>query len=265
MEDLKNQVNKFKGLLGTDKQWEQAHQQWTTTTSEALKNIQAILNTQSDFVNQTLLQDNTSSLNLFRKQTTEKCLPDVEVITSKIWSQRIETLFDDLIQLTENHLQIQQLPDRPFKNRLENWRAELQQTFNTTLDTAVTTAVAKPGNALQRTSWKLMRWLSGLLPLAAAGWVVTHVVQQFYSGTQGAEEFLGSNFAVHSVLLIGLSWLMPWLIKRQLQPSVMAAARKGLKTGIQQTIKTLATQLEDIWTLTREEQQKLISLLKAPN
>lgn len=261
MDDLKSQISKFKIILGTDKQWEQAHKQWTATTSETMNNIQAILNTQSDFLNQTLLQDSASSLNLFRKQPAEKNLPNVEIISSKLWSHRVETLFKDLTRQVENQLQ-QQLPARPFKNRLENWRGELQPTFNTTLDTTLTTAIAKPGNALQRASWKLMRWSSGLLPLAAAGWVVTHVVQRFYSGTQGVEEFLGSNFAVHSALLIGLSWLIPWLIKRQLQPSVTAAARKGIKTGIQQTIKTLATQLENIWNSTREEQQKLIKFLE---
>ena len=262
MDDLKNQVNHFKDLLGTNKKWEQAHTQWTNSINEILNNIQAILNTQSDFVNQTLLQDSASSLNLFRKQATEKSFPDVEAITAKLWSHRVETMFEDLIQSVEINLQNQQLPARPFKDRLEKWRGELRQIFSTTLDTALTTAIAKPGNTLQRASWKLMRWLSGLLPLAAAGWVVTHVVQRFYAGTQGVEEFLGSNFAVHSALMIGLSWLIPWLIKRQLQPSVMAAARKGIKTGIQQTIKTLRAQLENIWDSTREEQQNFIKLLE---
>ncbi|HID83002.1 MAG TPA: hypothetical protein EYH06_10250 [Chromatiales bacterium] len=265
LDDLKNQINQYKKILGTEKQWEQAHKQWTVTTSETLNSIQTILNTQSDFVNQTLLQDSTTSFNLFRKQATEKNLPGVEKISSKLWSHRIETLFEDLTHQIENQLQSQHLPARPFGTRLENWRGKLQNTFNATLDTALTTAIAKPGNTLQRASWKLMRWLSGLLPLAAAGWVITHVVQRFYTSTQGTEEFLGSNFAVHSALLIGLSWFIPWLIKRQLQPSVIAAARKGIKSGIQQTIKTLATQLENIWDSTREEQQKLITLLEDRN
>ena len=107
-----------------------------------------------------------------------------------------------------------------------------------------------------------MTWLSGLLPLAAAIWVVVHVVQRFHSGTQGVQEFLGSDFAVHSLLMIGLGWFIPWLTQRQLQPSIIAAARTGLKNGIQQYVKDLSKQLNNVWATVLEQQQKLLSPLE---
>jgi len=262
MDDLSRQTDRFRKLLGTDEQWKHARTKWTTATQETLKKIQVILNTQTDFVDQTLLADKTSSLNLFRRKTAENSLSGIEDISSNLWSQRVETLFKDLTQSTENSLRSQTLPARPFKQELKHWQNNLQATFNATLDTTLTEAIAKPGSGLQRISWKLMRWLTGLLPAATAAWVITHVVQRYYAGTQGVDEFLGMNFAVHSALMIGLSWLIPWLIQRQLQPSVITAAHKGLKTGIQQFKNTLAKQLENVWSSAIEEQQKLINFLE---
>ena len=54
-----------------------------------------------------------------------------------------------------------------------------------------------------------MSSLSWILPLTAAGWAVFYVVVRYYAGTQGEQEFLGANFAIHTALLILLTWLIP--------------------------------------------------------
>jgi hypothetical protein len=43
---------------------------------------------------------------------------------------------------------------------------------------------------------------------------------------------LGVDFAVHSVLLVGLSWLAPYFIQKKIQPSLQKTALQGLKKGL---------------------------------
>ena len=44
--------------------------------------------------------------------------------------------------------------------------------------------------------------------------------------------YLGVDFAIHSSLLIALSWLMPFFIVKKMQPSLKKSAFKGLNKGL---------------------------------
>ena len=44
--------------------------------------------------------------------------------------------------------------------------------------------------------------------------------------------YLGVDFAVHSSLLIAMTWLIPYFILKKLQPSLQKSALKGLNKGL---------------------------------
>jgi hypothetical protein len=79
---------------------------------------------------------------------------------------------------------------------------------------------------------RLLNWLTWLLPLLASVWAIVHLVTGFYGGTRYGEAFLGIDFAVHALLLILLSWLIPWLLSRRLEPTPAASAGRALKQAI---------------------------------
>lgn len=92
-------------------------------------------------------------------------------------------------------------------------------------------ALASPGPAWQRGLCRLLGTLRMALPAAAAAWAGYHVISRFHAGTLGEADFLGLDFAVHSALLIGGAWLLPYLLHRLLEPSPRKAARSGLARG----------------------------------
>lgn len=93
-------------------------------------------------------------------------------------------------------------------------------------------ALANPGNLFQRVALRISGGLAVLLPLAAIGWVSYHVVKGFYESAMQHLDWLGTDFAIHSGLLIGLSWLLPFFVYRKLKPSAERTAIKGLRAGI---------------------------------
>jgi hypothetical protein len=97
-------------------------------------------------------------------------------------------------------------------------------------------ALALPGNALQRTAMRIAGILSVLLPSLALAWASYQVVLGYYESATHHLDYLGTDFAIHTLLLIGLAWLAPWFIYTRLRPSVEASALKGLRTGIRQAL-----------------------------
>jgi len=73
---------------------------------------------------------------------------------------------------------------------------------------------------------------------------------------------LGVDFAVHSGLLIGLAWLIPWFLQRKLRPSLASAAGCGLHQGIHSGIEELNSSLQTLWSNTNTEHGALLEELK---
>jgi len=108
---------------------------------------------------------------------------------------------------------------------------------------SVRASLAKPGNAVQRGVYAACDWLLFALPLAAALWTGWYVVSGFIDGASGAGDFVASGFAMNAVLLIVLAAVLPWLLRRLVQPSPRKAAMLGVRRG-------LDTVLADIEQLT---------------
>ncbi|WP_305907595.1 GTPase [Methylomarinum sp. Ch1-1] len=175
--------------------------------------------------------------------------PDIKLWDD--WAQsRLNDLLDDVI-VKASQLQ---LPVKPLKQSLLPLRENADKIISTQTELACRQALIRPGNALQRFFIKLMRVSEFLLPLTAMGLVGYKVVTGFYqSALTGNHPYLGTNFAIHSVLLVVLSWLVPYFLHKKMQPSLEKAAIAGLRKGLEAAFVQIETQIKQ--ALENEQQQ----------
>jgi len=115
----------------------------------------------------------------------------------------------------------------------------------------------KPGNGLQRFLIKLTAICEALLPIGAMAVVGFQVFTEYYRSTAEAKAYLGVDFAVHSVLLIALSWLIPFFLHKKIQPSLEKAASKGLQKGLQQALAAIHAEINQIIQSERRRNDEL--------
>lgn len=259
--DFENQVAQIHQAIGSKKLWNTYQTQWKNTVQEQLFKLEKCLETQVNIINQTLLLKTTEQ-RLFSKKQNSQLLPPVQTLIDALRTTQSDRLMNDIGIELQNSLRQANIPDRPFQTQLNDFTTVAHQKLNEAIETQIALALAKPGTQLQRVLYKLTGWLSALLPFAASSWVVYHVVIGFYSGTQGDNIFLGVDFAVHSGLLIGLAWLIPWFLQRKLHPSLTSAAERGLHQGIRSGIEELHGSLQALWDNISAEHEILIEELK---
>ena len=156
------------------------------------------------------------------------------------WSQgRVQDAVGQLV-VEAGH---QGLPVLPLRAALASWPQEAGKQVLSRGQLMLRQALAQPGNGLQRFGLKLLGGLSVLLPLAALGWASYEVVKGYYESATRHMDFLGTDFAIHSLLLIGLAWLLPWFACTRLRPSIEKSALKGLRSGVSSALVAVGEQI----------------------
>jgi hypothetical protein len=92
--------------------------------------------------------------------------------------------------------------------------------------------MTRPGNAFQRGLVTAMRKLVYGLPLLAGAGVAYVVFQRYGEGLGATGEFLGFDFLAHSLMVLGLSALLPYLLARLLRPSVRRSVVRRVEAGM---------------------------------
>ncbi len=199
------------------------------------------------------------------KPRSEKTRPE-----SILWDEWAESRYRDaqdrlIVDAGERGLAV-----IPLKARLDALAGGVGRTVLAEGQRSLRLALAHPGNALQRFFLKLSGFLSVLLPLIAIGWVSYRVVKGYYESALYHLAYLGTDFAIHSALLIVLSWLLPYFLYRKLKPSAERTAIKGLRDGIASALdlsgERVAEQLREMEKERRVliEEGRRIASLSAP-
>ncbi len=149
-----------------------------------------------------------------------------------LWDDWAQARFDDA--LDEFIINVDQLglPVIPLKQNTSEIREKAAKIMQTQTELAARQALVNPGNVLQRGFLKCMRLSEIILPLAAMAWVGYKVFIGYYTSNMSDSHYLGVDFAVHSGLLIAITWLTPYFILKKSQPSLKKSALKGLNKGI---------------------------------
>jgi len=255
IEEVSSQLNGFQHFIGDSTHWKTLQTEWTKTTSKGLDILNQQLRQNADSIHQGMRTQESPPLLPFQKSKTAKP-PAPTTLTDSVWTPRNQMRIDDLCTQLINQVQSSALPFQPMKTRLEELKSEAQGTIEISIEDHLATALAQPGTPLQRTLYRYSKSLNWLLPLLAALWASLHLITGFYSSTQGEKAFLGLNFAIHTILLIALAWLIPWLAQRKLKPSRANATKHGLSLGSTAGISELKHQFQTAWNDNSEEQEK---------
>ena len=175
------------------------------------------------------------------------------------WAQsRLNDYLDDLVLTADQ----KGLPSTPLRKNLVEIRNSAEKIIHTQTELGCRQALTDPGNLIQRIFLKFMAICEVLLPLIAMGFVGFQVFYGFYDSAMTEEEFLGVDFAVHSVLMIGLSWLIPYFILKKMQPSLEKAALKGLNKGLDTAMARIDVDVKEAINIQENQHKELTRSLK---
>lgn len=241
--------------IGEDQAFATLKQRWYKLWRHTLKDLQPGL----QWPMQTLAKE--IAVKGQKRLKTTKATPEQasdntlnQALLMDLWVQkRLEDSLDQLAMTAESV----GLPFGPFDRALQDYKPRLAQTLLDQVQKSLRRALANPGNRLQRGALKLTAMLRIFLPLAASGWAGYQVVMRYYQGFIGKGEYLGLDFAIHSILLIFLAWLVPHLLLRALQPSLEKTALRGIEAGLDSGFEAIGQQVEGVLEELRQDHEQI--------
>ncbi len=156
-----------------------------------------------------------------------------------LWDDWTQTRFDDALNVLVIDAQTLGLPITPLEMQFLTLREKAQKQFNSNVELQTRQALVQRGNVVQRVALKFVAIAEIILPLAAMSWVGFQVVNGYYESNQTHNHYLNLDFAIHSTLVCGLSWLVPFFVLKKCQPSLEKCALRGLNKGISQGLANL--------------------------
>ena len=237
VEQLASQASDLQSQLGTSEQLQLCHTHWQQSWGTA--SLELI--TASDYKAQMLAEQFIEAdTRLLAYLPWRKAAKNADPLTSKVPITLADDLFfshadgslDSFIQSSS----AAGLPYAALQRHLSPLKKRWRESLPAVVNRALAQSLALPGERWQRAIHRLLGWLATLLPLAALAWVAYRVVLIFQISGSNPDNYLGSNFALHSGMLIGVAWFIPWFLRLRTKPSRQAAALRGLRQGLQQCV-----------------------------
>jgi GTPase Era involved in 16S rRNA processing len=149
-----------------------------------------------------------------------------------LWDDWAKARFNDALDEFINTADQTGLPVSPLKKQFTGLRDKAAKIVQNQSELSARLALANPGSGLHRGFLKVMRVFEITLPLVAMASVAYQVFIGYYHSNITTTPYLGVDFAIHSSLLIALTWLIPFFILKKAQPSLKKSALTGLNKGI---------------------------------
>jgi 50S ribosome-binding GTPase len=233
-DELKQKLQSSLQLLGANPAFKKAETLWEAqwqTTSDQLQQgfVWAIQKLAAYYADH--------AADLTGNPSTNSAQSDSTVNT--LWDDWAQARFGDALDEFVVKVDELGLPVTPLKNQLALVRTKAPKIIQAQSELHVRQALAHPGNLLHRTFLKFVRFCEIVLPLAAIAWVGYQVFVGYYDSNTTHDHYLGMDFAIHSSLLILISWLIPWFILKKLKPSLEKSALRGLNKGLENAINMI--------------------------
>jgi len=182
-------------------------------------------------------------------------------LTNALWDEWAQARFGDALDEFIFKVDELGLPVMPLKNSLVGIRTKAPKLIQAQSELQVRQAMINPGNLLQRALLKFFRFCEIVLPLAAIAWVGYQVSVGYYDSNATHEHYLGVDFAIHSSLLIVISWLIPWFVLKKFKPSLEKSALKGLNKGLENSLHMIEEEvLQVLKTLSEQHSKQLTQI-----
>lgn len=175
-----------------------------------------------------------------------------------LWDTWAQTLLDDaldrlLVDTGADGSRVGRL-----KTDLQVPREHAGQLVHASAEQSLRLALANPGSALRRALLTTLGAAVFVLPLATISWVAFELFEHFYESSSGTRPYLGSNFAIHSTLLVSISWLLPWFLRRSLQPRLEKIARTALLQGCAAGLEKLEADIDECVVLYQQRRREFL-------
>ncbi len=179
----------------------------------------------------------------------------------EIWDDWAQSRFDDFIDAIQFKAAQLRIPLTPLKEKLSGISVQTKQNLENQIELNCRQALINPGNRLQRWTLKFLKFTEFVLPFSAMAYVSYQVFIGYYESVEQGQPFLGVNFVAHSILLILLSWLIPFFLHKKLQPSLQKTAERGLEKGAEKGLAQLEQQILQVIDSEQQQNQRLRQLL----
>jgi 50S ribosome-binding GTPase len=210
-----------------------------------------------------LLGDRTDTFSAAR-QGEEETLParrrfPEHQATTALWDAWAQGKVVEICDTLEIALHRIGVAPQPLLSRLQPAVEGAAQTVNQRLQQSLRQGLARPGTAVQRSLRRITGAALNLLPMAALLWVSYQVVTGFLHGATGQAAYLGADFAINSILLVVVAWLLPYLLHRRLRPSTETTVIRALRTGFELGLEELGGQIQTALAAASAEREDLLA------
>ena len=234
--------------MGNNESSKRLQQQWAEIWSKTVEGLLKGLQWPMNEVAKAFVQHDSNplrrsiSLKLKDKtqQQTNSPLPSI------IWDDWAQMQFQDALDQLLVEASERQLPVVPLKSSLATLALSAPKLMTDEAQKGLRLALANPGNIMQRILLKFTALCTVLLPVTAMGWVSWQAVTAYYESALSHMGFLGVDFAIHSVLIVAIAWLLPYFLNQHIKPSHERTAYKGLRNGIHAGLARLQLLTEEV-------------------
>ncbi len=237
VEQLASQASSMQSQLGTSEQLQLCKSHWQQLWSTASTELITASDYKAQLIAEQFIEPETSLLSYLPwRKATESAEPatssEPKALADDLFFSHANTAIDRFVQQSS----AAGLPYAALHRHLSPLKSQWRESLPAVVNKALAKSLALPGDRWQRVLYRVLGWLATLLPLIALAWVAYRVVVIFQTSGSNPDNYLGSNFAVHSAMLIGVAWFIPWFLRLRTKPSRQAAALRGLRQGLQQSV-----------------------------
>ncbi len=168
---------------------------------------------------------------------------DAEALARSLWDEWTQDKLGECLDAVEVEVRRVGIAAAPIRARLEATAEQAGPTVLQSVRDRLRVTLARPGTRLQRALRRVTGFLMAALPLLALLWVAYKVVEGYFRAATGSSDYLSSDFAVHSALLILVAWAVPYVCDRLLRPSLERAALFAMRLGLADGLDRLGEQL----------------------
>jgi hypothetical protein len=195
-------------------------------------------------------------------------LSDLAGLTASLWDEWSQAKLVGALDAFEVATARAGVATAPIRRRLDGVADNAGQTVLDRMQDEVRTKLLKPRGLAARVARRITGFLTSALPMAALAAVGYRVVAGYFPRT-GQPQYLGTEFAIHSALLVLIAWLVPFLLDRMLRPSleraVLAALRQGFDDGLSVIGEDLSRALSETSDQARQFRLESEAFVQAAN
>jgi hypothetical protein len=170
---------------------------------------------------------------------------DTVELTQTLWDDWTRDKLAEGLDAIEVDLRRTGIAAGPIRKQLDELGEQAGPAVLRSVQERLRAALARPGTRLQRALRRVTGFLMTTLPMLALLWVAYQVIVGYYRASTAAGTYLGTNFAVASVLLVVVAWAVPFVFDRMLRPSLERTALQALRTGLADGLDCFGGELRD--------------------